>query len=136
MQVQSLGQKDPLEESMAVHPGILVWRITWTEESGRLWSTGSQRVGHDWSDWEWMHTWDAHAHCLKTLESTQHCNSQVKEAWHLGCWAWISSFHWEPTSVPQPVCCLGNPGREAQVISSPFFVPFDKLTSQGLNFLS
>ena len=26
---------------------ILVWRIPWTEEPGRLWSIGSQRVRHD-----------------------------------------------------------------------------------------
>ena len=46
--VQFLGQKDPLEEGMATHSIILAWRIPWTEESGRLWSMGSQRVGHDW----------------------------------------------------------------------------------------
>ena len=28
---------------------ILTWRIPWTEEPGRLQSTGSQRVGHDWA---------------------------------------------------------------------------------------
>ena len=27
MRVQSLGQEDPLEESMATHSGILAWRI-------------------------------------------------------------------------------------------------------------
>ena len=27
MQVQSLGQEDPLEEGMATHSRILVWRI-------------------------------------------------------------------------------------------------------------
>ena len=32
---------------MATHSGILAWRIPWTEESGRLQSMGSQRVGHD-----------------------------------------------------------------------------------------
>ena len=40
--VQSLGWKDPLEEEMAIHPSILAWKITWTEESGRLQSMGSQ----------------------------------------------------------------------------------------------
>ena len=30
---------------------ILAWRIPWTVEPGRPWSTGSQRVGHDWSNW-------------------------------------------------------------------------------------
>ena len=46
-QVQSLGQKDPLEKGMATHSRILAWRIPWTEEPGGLQSTGSQRVGHD-----------------------------------------------------------------------------------------
>ena len=30
--VQSLSQKDPLEEEMATHSSILAWRISWTEE--------------------------------------------------------------------------------------------------------
>ena len=31
---------------MAIHCSILAWKILWTEESGRLWSMGSQRVRH------------------------------------------------------------------------------------------
>ena len=46
----SIPGEDPLEEGMAIHSSILVWRIPWTEKSGQLQSTGSQRVGHDWSD--------------------------------------------------------------------------------------
>ena len=42
-----LSQEDPLEEEMATHSSILAWRISWAEESGRLQSMGSQRVGHD-----------------------------------------------------------------------------------------
>ena len=34
--VPSLGQEDPLEREMATHSNILVWRIPWTEEPGRL----------------------------------------------------------------------------------------------------
>ena len=34
---------------------IHAWRIPWTEEPGRLWSTRSQRIIHDWSDWTCMH---------------------------------------------------------------------------------
>ena len=45
--VRSLGQEDPLEKEMATHSSILAWRISWTEEPGRLQSTGLQRVGHD-----------------------------------------------------------------------------------------
>ena len=47
--VQSLGQEDPLEQGMATQSSILAWKIPWTEESGWLWSTGSQKVGHDWT---------------------------------------------------------------------------------------
>ena len=36
MQVQSLGQEDPLEEGMATHSSVFAWRIPWTEEPGRL----------------------------------------------------------------------------------------------------
>ena len=50
MQAWSLGQGDPLEESMATHPSILAWRIPWMEESGGLQSMGLQRVRHHWSD--------------------------------------------------------------------------------------
>ena len=31
-----LGQEDLLEEGMATHSSILVWRIPWTEEPGGL----------------------------------------------------------------------------------------------------
>ena len=47
--LQSLGQKDPLEEEMATHSSILAWEIPWTEESGRQQTKGLQRVGHDWA---------------------------------------------------------------------------------------
>ena len=47
--VRSLGWEDPLEKETAAHSSILVWKILWTAEPGRLPSTGSQRVGHDWA---------------------------------------------------------------------------------------
>ena len=46
-QAQSLGRKDPLEKGLATHSCILVWEIPWIEETGRLQSTGSQRVGYN-----------------------------------------------------------------------------------------
>ena len=45
--VQSLGQEDPLEKGMTTSSSILAWRMPWTEEPGRLQSTGSKRVRHD-----------------------------------------------------------------------------------------
>ena len=38
--VRSLGWEDPLEEEMATHSSILVWRIPWTEELGGRQSMG------------------------------------------------------------------------------------------------
>ena len=39
--------EDPLEKELATHSGTLAWKISWTEEPGRLQSMGSLRVGHD-----------------------------------------------------------------------------------------
>ena len=45
--VQFLGWEDPLEKAMAPHSSTLAWKMPRTEESGRLQSMGSRRVGHD-----------------------------------------------------------------------------------------
>ena len=47
MRVKTVGQEDLLEEDMASPSSILVWRIPWTGEPGRLQSMGLQRVRHD-----------------------------------------------------------------------------------------
>ena len=47
IQVQSLGQEDPLKKEVATHFRILAWRIPWAEEPGSLQSMGSQRVKDD-----------------------------------------------------------------------------------------
>ena len=48
IQVQSLGQEDPLEEEMATPSSIIAWRITMdAEEPGGLQSIGLQSIGHD-----------------------------------------------------------------------------------------
>ena len=49
MWVLSLGQKDSLENGMALHSNIPAWRFSWTEELGGLQSMGLQGVGHDWA---------------------------------------------------------------------------------------
>ena len=38
MQVQSLGQEDPLEKKTATQSSILAWKILWTKEPCRLYS--------------------------------------------------------------------------------------------------
>ena len=50
MWVRSLDWKDPLEEEMAAHSSILVWRISWAEEPGGLQSIGGGRKETRMSD--------------------------------------------------------------------------------------
>ena len=38
-----------VEKEMATHSSTLAWKIPWMEESGRLQSMGSRRVGHDFT---------------------------------------------------------------------------------------
>ena len=37
------------EKETAPHSSVLAWELPWTEEPGRLQSTGLQRIGHDWA---------------------------------------------------------------------------------------
>ena len=46
-QIQSLGQKDPLEKEMATPSNILSQEIPWTEEPVGATVLGVTRVGHD-----------------------------------------------------------------------------------------
>ena len=46
IQVQSLGQADPLEKGMASYCSLLAWIIPWTKVSDRLQLIGLQRIGH------------------------------------------------------------------------------------------
>ena len=42
MQIQPLGQEDPLEKETASHSSILAWEVPWTEKPGGLHSMGSK----------------------------------------------------------------------------------------------
>ena len=46
-QVQALGREDALAKDVATRSSILAWTVPWTEEPGRLQSSGSQRVRYD-----------------------------------------------------------------------------------------
>ena len=41
--------REYMEKAMATHSSSLAWKIPWTEEPGRLQSTGSLGVRHDWA---------------------------------------------------------------------------------------
>ena len=49
IQIQSLGQENPLEKKIATHSSIFAWKIPQTEEPGRLQSMGLQRFGDPWA---------------------------------------------------------------------------------------
>ena len=92
---------------MATHSNILAWKISWTEEPGRLQSIESQRVGHNWSDlaqhiylfgWVGSYLW--------------HTGSSSGSVWDLVPWPGIESSrpelgawslsHWATREVPGP----------------------------------
>ena len=47
MEVQSLGQEDPLEKDIATHSSILAWTIPCSQGPDGLQSIGWQKVRHD-----------------------------------------------------------------------------------------
>ena len=55
IQVRFLGQEDPLDKGMTTHSSVFDWRIPWTEEPGRLKSTGLQ-----------SRTWLDDEHCMNS----------------------------------------------------------------------
>ena len=61
----SMCREDPLEEGMATHSSILIWKIAWTGETEGLQSTGSQGVTHDRAT---EHT-HVHFHGVKHIHS-------------------------------------------------------------------
>ena len=92
-----LGWKDPLEKEMA-HSSILAWKIPWTEEPGRLQSTGLQRVGHNL---EAKQQQQASMGC-KGYGQKWSCGpdglseSQVQRNWHKGRnWIWPVMTRWK-----------------------------------------
>ena len=80
--IWSLGQKDPLEARMATHSSILSWIIPWTEESGRLWSIGLQRFGHDWSNLACTHDFMVVFWMLISILFTSDTRSSRTTGWH------------------------------------------------------
>ena len=55
LQVQALGQEDPLEEEMAIYSNILAWEIPWTEEPGGLQSKRGQKSWTQLSNGAYSH---------------------------------------------------------------------------------
>ena len=76
---------------MATHSSILAWKIPWTEEPGRLWYMGLQRVRHDWVH---IHTHSLYLH--NKLSSFYTCKK-----WDPGRLSNLSNFK-HPEYIPRP----------------------------------
>ena len=113
MQVRSLGQEDPLEKATATHASILAWRITQTEEPGRLQSIGSHRDGHD-----------------KQLSTHAHRNLASQK------WVYFKVLFWRRKWQPIPVFLPGEShGRRSLVGYSPWGLK-ESVTTGRLHFTS
>ena len=74
MPVQSLNQKDPLEEGMATHSSILAWRVPWTEGAWYRVTKGLTQLkrlsmythtyGEDWVPW-WLSREESACQCSR-----------------------------------------------------------------------
>ena len=71
---------------------VVAWRIPGTEEPGGLWSMGSHRVGHDWSDLAAAAAKQKYVYFLSESESV---SGSVKSdsLWTQGCSPPGSSVH-------------------------------------------
>ena len=97
--VWSLGQENPLEKGIATHSSILVWEISWTEESGRLQSLRSQRVWHS------LMTRQQQPH--KACNSTWNLGLEVSGMWYSQLWVVFSCSLLSYTCFTEMVC-LGH----------------------------
>ena len=87
--VWSLDWEDPLEKGTAPQSSILAWKIPWTEESGRLQSTGSQRVGHDWATFTSLNSSGPGKGRGRSL-TDQHCSIVLASPPHGKSWLFLS----------------------------------------------
>ena len=110
IQVQSLGQEEPLEKEMSTRSSVLAWEIPWTEELVGLQSMGSQRVRHDWGSTHMCAHTHACTHAHTHIHTHTHTSSRT--AWHCkgsrvvpGIPPLLLWYSWEP-NIFQNVSCV------------------------------
>ena len=93
-----MGETLVTEKAMAPHSSTLAWKITWTEEPGRLQSMGSRRVRHNWvtslslfTFMHWRRKWQA-THSSSCLENPRDGGT---------CWAAIYGVAQSRTRLKQ-----------------------------------
>ena len=102
--VQSLGWEDPLEKEMAAHSSLLAWKISCTEEPGRLQSMGSQRAEHDWVT-------SLSLCCWERLNVGGEGDDGRWDGWMASLtqwtWVWVNSRSWWWTGRPGMLQSMG-----------------------------
>ena len=116
MQVLSLGWEDPLEEGMATHSSITVWRIPRTEEPGGLQSIASQRVRHDWSNLACTHAYSLWRRKVEDNEGAINSPSTPNHPWATNM---PGVAMWERWLLPRTKARLGNVTQVHPRISEP-----------------
>ena len=98
---QSLSWEDPLEKRMAMHFGILAWRIPWTEEPDRLQSMDSQSVRHDWEPFTFtvfpIVMYGCESWSIKKAERWR------TDAWEFWCWRRLLRVPWTARKSNQSI---------------------------------
>ena len=83
IQVQTLGQEDPLEKAMATHFIILSWKVPWTEEPGWLQSMGGNESNMTEqltvSHFSYTHNTHHFAHDIQLSYLTMCCTQYVSK---------------------------------------------------------
>ena len=72
-------RKIPWRRAWQPIPVVLPGESPWTEEPGGLQSIGSQRVGHNWSDWAHTHRGDERK-ISRSDHKNSECNKHNKKA--------------------------------------------------------
>ena len=81
--------KIPWSRKWQFLPGILAWRMLWTEEPGRLQSMGSQRVRHDCRTNNIFILW-GHLKCQGFIKLTRWaCSHQRGGSCEMYTWNWL-----------------------------------------------
>ena len=132
MKVWSLGQEDPLEEGIATHFSIIIWRILWTEEAGGLQPTGLQRVG-------WQTDWEAGAAGRWKPTESLHCCYSVAQSCPILCNPMDYStpgfpvHHHLPEFAQTLVHWVGDAIQLSRPLLSPSHPAFNLSQHQGLS---
>ena len=122
---------------MATYSSILAWRIPWTEEPGRLQSTGLHRVRHNWSNlactcvahtcsnlyWQY---WLREKICIKNAYLAQVCACLVTQSCLTLC---------NPLDCSPPGSSLIGISQQEYWSRLPFAPPWDLLEG-GIELLS